>query len=208
MNTFAGRLPSNSIPVKNNVISSYNILPISHLHRKKLALSFKAFNTFFLSSLSFLPLLPASWTTLLLIHILFLALLLFLWPFFQLACVPPWSPFTCGPFHPVLPLYPTLRHHTVRLLHSLGIWMTVSCGAFCLCWPALASSSCSSRLSFFLPVSLSTSHCVIFSTTSSYYDFFCDLTSFSFKSKPSFPCLPVIVPSSYFSFIFCLVAHY
>lgn len=39
--------------------------------------------------------------------------------------------------------------------HSWGIWMTVSCEAFCLCWPASASSSFSSRLSFFLSVSLS-----------------------------------------------------
>lgn len=143
----------------------------SHTSTEK-TLSFKAFNAFFLSSLSFFPSASRYLDN------------------FVTTSHPFSHPFTfCGlssnspvflrghtspSVHsiPCPPSFPTLLHHTVRLLHSLGIWMTVSCGAFCLCWPASASSSCSSRLSFFLPVALSTSHCVIFFTARLYCDFF------------------------------------
>lgn len=111
--------------------------------------------------------------------------------------------------HPILchpPTFPALLHHTVCFFHSLGIWMTVSCGAFCLCWPASASSSFSSRLSFFLFVSLYLPLRNLFHHPLLIMSF-CNLTTCFPLSHNSFPFHPVIVRSLYFSFLFCLVAH-
>lgn len=117
------------------------------------------------SSPSF-PLLPSTWTSFLLIHIYFVSV----WCFFSfihnaIHLFSFYLDHTCPTFCPsrsppssILPLPPSVI--TLCFSHSLGIWMTVSCGAFCLCWPASVSSSSSSRLSFFL--SVATSHCVIF----------------------------------------------
>lgn len=71
----------------------------------------------------------------------------------------------CRSWSPSLLLAPSRlsHHHHRRVFGSSWVtWMTVSCGAFCLCWPASASFSFSSRFSSFLSVFSTHFHLILF----------------------------------------------